>query len=147
MSKRKEGFTLIEMLVVIAIIAVLVSVVIPVIGNSTDQAKAATDAANLRTVLGELNVHVVNGDKTVTEIINSCTNPTSKMDPDATLHAVFDAPGFIEVFYVNGSTFYSLDYLAECATNGKDSADSNFGTAKPLVQGTWYEAGVGQVNP
>ena len=45
---NKKGFTLIEMLVVIAIIAVLVSIIIPVVGNSTDKAAAATNAANLR---------------------------------------------------------------------------------------------------
>jgi len=52
--RSKKGFTLIEMMVVIAIIAVLVAVVIPVISNSTDKAAAATNAANLRSVEGEL---------------------------------------------------------------------------------------------
>ena len=50
MKMNKKGFTLIEMLVVIAIIAVLVSIVIPVVGNSTDKAGAATNAANLRSI-------------------------------------------------------------------------------------------------
>ena len=48
MKMNKKGFTLIEMLVVIAIIAVLVSIIIPVVGNSTVKASAATNAANLR---------------------------------------------------------------------------------------------------
>lgn len=47
---NKKGFTLIEMLVVIAIIAILVSIIVPVVGNATTKAKAATDAANLRSV-------------------------------------------------------------------------------------------------
>lgn len=148
MRNNKKGFTLIEMLAVIAIIAVLVAIIVPAIGNSTEKAKAATDAANLRSVLSLLNIHVVNGEKTVTEIINQCPNPTSKIDPDATLHAVFDAPGFIEVFYVNGNKFYSLDYLSEIATNGKDSEKlATIGTAKPEVEGNWYKAGVGLVTP
>ena len=53
---NKKGFTLIEMLVVIAIIAVLVSIIIPVVGNSTAKAKAATDAANLRSVKATLTI-------------------------------------------------------------------------------------------
>ena len=52
--RNKKGFTLIEMLVVIAIIAVLVAIVIPVVGNSTNKAACATNAANLRSVKAEV---------------------------------------------------------------------------------------------
>ena len=54
MFKNKKGFTLIEMLVVIAIIAVLVAIIIPVIGNSTIKASAAANAANLRSYASEI---------------------------------------------------------------------------------------------
>lgn len=46
--KRKSGFTLIEMLIVVAIIVILVAVSIPMVTSSLDKAKEATDAANLR---------------------------------------------------------------------------------------------------
>lgn len=45
---NNKGFTLIEMLVVIAIIAVLVAIAIPTVTSATDKAAAATNAANLR---------------------------------------------------------------------------------------------------
>lgn len=63
---NKKGFTLIEMLVVIAIIAVLVSIVIPTVSSATGKAKAATDAANLRSLLAEATTDYLNGqdDKT-----------------------------------------------------------------------------------
>lgn len=135
MRQKKKGFTLIEMLVVIAIIAVLVSIIVPTISNSTQKSKAATDAANLRTVLGSLNVEVVNGNKTVQEIIDTSLHPNSKYDPDAVLMAVFETPGFVDVFYANGSVYYGLDYLADVATNGS----SSLSTEKPeIVGGTWY---------
>lgn len=51
---NKKGFTLIEMLVVIAIIAVLVSIVIPVVGDSTEKAREAADAANIRAAVAEV---------------------------------------------------------------------------------------------
>lgn len=148
MMRNKKGFTLIEMLVVIAVIAILVSIVIPTVGTSTMKARAATDVANLRTIYADLNINVINGDKTVSEIIDVARNPVSKMDPDAKLFAVFDTPGFIYVYYVNGSTFYSMEYLAELASNGPNSPKlAEIGTAKPTVEGVWYQAGVGQVDP
>lgn len=50
---NKKGFTLIEMLVVIAIIAILVSIVIPVVGDSTEKARESKDAANIRAAITE----------------------------------------------------------------------------------------------
>lgn len=46
--KKNGGFTLIEMLIVVAIIAILVVVSIPMVSSSLDKAKSATDDANLR---------------------------------------------------------------------------------------------------
>lgn len=135
--KNRKGFTLIEMLVVIAIIAILVAVVVPTVSNGSKRAKAATDAANLRVVLGMLNVDAVGGQKTVQEILDDSLNPTSKMDPDAVLYAVFETPGFIDVFYVNESTqtYYGLNYLSDVATHGK----SSLSTEKPEIPGgIWY---------
>lgn len=53
-NRKKKGFTLIEMLVVIAIIAILVSIIIPAISDSTTRAAAAANAANLRAMEGVL---------------------------------------------------------------------------------------------
>ncbi len=46
--KKTGGFTLIEMLIVVAIIAILVVVSIPMVSNSLEQARKSTDAANER---------------------------------------------------------------------------------------------------
>lgn len=139
--RKKKGFTLIEMLVVIAIVSILVAIVIPGVSNASKRARAATDAANLRVVLGLLNVDVIGGQKTVQEILDDSLNPTSKMDPDAVLYAVFETPGFIDVFYVNESTqtYYGLNYLSDVATHGK----SSLSIEKPEIPGgVWYS-----VNP
>lgn len=61
--KKKNGFTLIEMLVVVAIIAILVLVSIPMITTSVDKAKAATDDANLRAAKATAVIEYLGNDK------------------------------------------------------------------------------------
>ena len=63
---NKKGFTLIEMLVVIAIIAVLVAIIIPTVTSATTKAAAATDAANLRSIKAEVTTMYLADDKKLT---------------------------------------------------------------------------------
>lgn len=47
-ARDKKGFTLMEMLIVVAIIAVLIAIAIPTFSSQLNKAKAATDQANVR---------------------------------------------------------------------------------------------------
>ena len=49
-----KGFTLAELLIVVAIIAVLVAIAIPVFSNQLERAKIAADEANVRSWYGEV---------------------------------------------------------------------------------------------
>ena len=46
--KNKKGFTLMEMLIVVAIIAILIAIAIPTFASSLNKARVATDEANIR---------------------------------------------------------------------------------------------------
>ena len=48
MERDKRGFTLAELLVVVAIIAVLVAIAIPIFTSQLEKSREATDAANIR---------------------------------------------------------------------------------------------------
>lgn len=51
---NKKGFTLAELLIVVAIIAVLVAIAIPVFTSQMEKAREAVDAANLRAAYAEV---------------------------------------------------------------------------------------------
>ena len=51
---NKKGFTLAELLIVVAIIAVLVAIAIPIFTNQLEKSKEATDIANVRAAYAEV---------------------------------------------------------------------------------------------
>ena len=57
---NKKGFTLAELLIVVAIIAVLVAVAVPVFSANLVKAKQATDDANIRTANVEYSAYDLN---------------------------------------------------------------------------------------
>lgn len=57
--KRNRGFTLMEMLIVVAIIAVLAAIAIPVFNGSLHKAKVAADMANVRAYYAELQTQYI----------------------------------------------------------------------------------------
>ena len=146
MKKRldKKGFTLIEMLVVIAIIAVLVAIIIPVAVSATTKANAATDAANLRSVLGEANSLLMMKDPTGS-ILQTAEFDTGecKTFPGADMYLLYVNPGFIKIYYENNGSYYGLDDFADMAEKGSttltgrsqaDAENAHDVTSTP----TWY---------
>ncbi|MBR0367611.1 MAG: prepilin-type N-terminal cleavage/methylation domain-containing protein [Clostridia bacterium] len=54
MKKNNKGFTLAELLIVVAIIAVLVAIAIPVFTSQLEKSREATDLANVRAAYAEI---------------------------------------------------------------------------------------------
>ena len=59
---NKQGFTMVEILIVVAIVAVLVSVIVPTVIRSTTRGKGAADAANIRSMTAQAAIEALNED-------------------------------------------------------------------------------------
>ena len=60
--KNKKGFTLMEMLIVVAIIVILLAIAIPSFNNSLHKARTAADEANVRSYFAEVLVKNMTND-------------------------------------------------------------------------------------
>jgi len=67
-DKNQKGFTLAELLVVVAIIAVLVAVSIPIFTAKLEKAREATDVANMRAAKAAAVVMILDGDNGTTAL-------------------------------------------------------------------------------
>ena len=64
--RNRKGFTLAELLIVVAIIAVLVAIAIPVFTTQLEKSREATDLANLRSAYAEQMTQLLTWDGTST---------------------------------------------------------------------------------
>lgn len=113
----KKGFTLAELLIVVAIIAVLVAIAIPVFSGQLAKAKAGTDLANLRSAISVAQVEVLTN------------SDASKSDIQAAIDAAL--PG---VKAVGG------DKTGIVADDGIVKADKTIDTTKITIGGQTYAA-------
>ena len=67
MKKNNKGFTLAELLIVVAIIAVLVAIAIPTFTSQLEKSREGTDAANVRNMYAEVMTAIQLNDKTPIE--------------------------------------------------------------------------------
>ena len=86
----RKGFTLMELLIVVAIIAVLVAILIPVFNSSLVKAKEAADVANIRSAYAEAQVAIVTDNEkigdawdTAYDNVEDAINYASKLDADS----------------------------------------------------------------
>lgn len=66
-KKNNKGFSLVELIVVIAIMIVLVAVLAPVFTKYVEQSRRATDVQNANTIASAISVGVTDGETSITK--------------------------------------------------------------------------------
>lgn len=76
--KNKKGFTLVELMVVVAILGILVAIAVPVYRNSQTKAEKGTCQANERAIVSAVQQAIMNGE--ITAPVTTTAVAGSKLD-------------------------------------------------------------------
>ena len=122
---NKKGFTLAELLIVVAIIAVLVAISIPIFSAQLEKAKEATDMANIRSAYAEV-VAAYLGDSQKHDAsvdLKSDRKSDFKSDPNAEIAGV----KYSEILGKDCTSRCKIEVAADgtVTINGKKATTSN----------------------
>ena len=138
MRKNKKGFTLAELLIVVAIIAVLTAVAIPIFTSQLEKSREATDIANLRAAKAAAVTAMLSGD------IDNTSEVTKYFDADKGTLVDSTPSGYgkgtttvgdssLAVEGYDTSKSYSDDFIKIVFTKDKDEAEISWNTAGTSV--------------
>lgn len=120
---NKKGFTLAELLIVVAIIGVLVAISIPIFSAQLNKAKYATDLANARSIYAELQAdYLVNGQQKLTVPGNvdasGASQPITITEQDGSVNT-YKFSGIVAVTFTGGTnTTQPKVEVAKCDKTG-----------------------------
>lgn len=112
--KSKKGFTMAELLIVVAIIAVLVAISVPIFSTQLKRSRASTDAANIRSGYAAATSYVLTNNITANTVFYLKNDGSVRLSTD--------------------TTDTSKDYI--CKGDADDLADANTTIGSQLAKGT-----------
>lgn len=106
MKNKSKGFSLVEMMIVIAIVAILVAVVVPIVGASRNKAKGAVDAANIRSMMAEVATKRVS-ENDETKLLDGMSIVDSEITPNSNVLFYIVNENEIRAYYSSSLLFYN----------------------------------------
>ena len=118
-KSNKKGFTIMEMLIVVAIIAVLAAIAIPTFSSALTKSKESADVANIRAAYAEIQVaYLTDGTAYPTDKDGFLGYVDGGLNDEDNL--TYTAPTVQnEKVTANGKTTYTADKLVNSKTNTK----------------------------
>ena len=117
---RGKGFTLAELLIVVAIIAVLVAISIPIFTSQLHKARVATDWANLRAYYAEIQADFISTGKYNDKVPYDQSNPNNSKCEEITFlngQKVKMQEGFFSVREDAGKGYTIAYYCNQCVND------------------------------
>ena len=128
-KENKKGFTLAELLIVVAIIAVLVAISIPIFSSQLEKSREAVDLANIRAAYAECQTEVLTSNKPAYKSVALVQTDLTKWTINAKDVAGVDLSSVTlqKNMYVNCDANGKFTLVKDKPTTGteiKDSTDS-----------------------
>ncbi len=127
---NKKGFTIMEMLIVVAIIAVLAAIAIPTFNGALTKSKEAADVANIRAAYAEAQVKIITEDVDLgskAALVAAFTAP-AKLNYKGTNHGYALDETNAKITYtpkkLNGGDAYTWTLGATDSTTGGNAQDN-----------------------
>lgn len=117
---RRSGFTLIEVLIVVVIMAVLAATIIPQFSTSTEDAKASQQEFNLHTLRSQIQLYKIQHNGQNPAITNNLEQLTTKTDLNGTVNAETGVYGPYILDELPNNPFTNLNTVAATAATAED---------------------------
>lgn len=120
---NKKGFTLAELLIVVAIIAVLVAISIPIFSAQLEKAKEATDMANIRSAYAEVIANYLGDSTKGYEISVDLKSDTTNYESDK--NAEIAGVKYETILKKNSPCVVEIDKDGKVTIGGEKATTSN----------------------
>lgn len=140
MRRKRSGFTLVEILIVVIILGILAAVVIPQFSDASDDTRASSTMTNLKTIRSQLQVYKAqHAEQWPDAFDNQMTLFTDVAgNTNATQTTVFRFGPYVMRVPANPYTGFNT------VTTEADGAVA-YTAAVDLLQGWWYNSGTGEL--